>query len=80
MFSHDSLSCAELCKTYNYVLFVVCAEILLQQAMAGSSPNSLLLSYLKHTVLSQVSTAIHHHHHHYLTLNCEVVGAPQMIS
>ena len=35
---------------------VVCAEILLQQAMAGSSPNSLLLSYLKHTVLSQVST------------------------
>jgi len=38
--------------------YVVCAEILLQQAMAGSSPNSLLLSYLKHTVLSQVSTII----------------------
>lgn len=38
--------------------YVVCAEILLQQAMAGSSPNSLLLSYLKHTVLSQVSTTI----------------------
>ncbi|XP_050418518.1 mediator of RNA polymerase II transcription subunit 24 isoform X3 [Patella vulgata] len=30
------------------------AEILLQQALVGSSPNSLVLSYLKHIVLSQV--------------------------
>ncbi|XP_025096611.1 mediator of RNA polymerase II transcription subunit 24-like isoform X2 [Pomacea canaliculata] len=30
------------------------AEILLQQTLVGSSPNSLLLSYLKHTVLSQI--------------------------
>ncbi|KAK7489537.1 hypothetical protein BaRGS_00019171 [Batillaria attramentaria] len=30
------------------------AEILMQQAVVGSSPNNLLLSYLKHTVLSQI--------------------------
>lgn len=30
------------------------AEILMQQAVVGSSPNKLLLSYLKHTVLSQI--------------------------
>lgn len=30
------------------------AEILMQQALIGSSPNSLILSYLKHSVLSQM--------------------------
>ncbi|XP_041367301.1 mediator of RNA polymerase II transcription subunit 24-like isoform X2 [Gigantopelta aegis] len=30
------------------------SEILLQQALVGSSPNTLVLSYLKHAVLSQV--------------------------
>ncbi|KAK6967557.1 mediator of RNA polymerase II transcription subunit 24-like isoform X2 [Biomphalaria glabrata] len=30
------------------------AEILMQQALVGSSPNSLILSYLKHGVLSQM--------------------------
>ncbi|XP_067650609.1 mediator of RNA polymerase II transcription subunit 24-like isoform X2 [Haliotis asinina] len=30
------------------------ADILLQQALVGSSPNTLVMSYLKHAVLSQV--------------------------
>ena len=40
--------------------FVNILEILLQQALVGSSPNTLVLSYLKHAVLSQVWIIICH--------------------
>ena len=40
------------CDSYHFVSIV---ELLLQQALVGTHPNSLILTYVKHAIFSQVS-------------------------